>query len=140
MNTKRARARRLLPFLLAFAACQGAAEAGDADAAMGIPDGSSPRTSSAYSVRPTVNQIYLWDASPGTVFDVLAPGGSIAASAPADGLGSIVFRTLTAGEGYYVRPADTPDDWTGPLRVWSVDDSLPDPSFYAGQPWRSASP
>jgi predicted acyl esterase len=102
---------------------------GTVDAPSEVPIDVSPD----YRVRPTVEQVYIWDAKPGTAFEVVTPDGGVAATGTTDDLGSLVLRQIPPAPGYTVRPAADPDDATGPVEVTSVEGSLPPESFYAGQ-------
>lgn len=103
-----------------------------------IPDpapevGPPRRVSEAFDARPTVEQVYVWNAVPGTEFEVVAHDGTVAGGGVADDLGALVVRGVPPGPGYAVRPKAAPDDYTGPLTVWSIDGSKPPDSFYSSQ-------
>ncbi len=87
----------------------------------------------SFSVRASVEQIYVWNAPPDAGLELLAPSGELVAEVDADYLGSYIFRELEPGDGYAVRLAADPADMTNPLDVMSVDGSLPPESFYADQ-------
>lgn len=91
------------------------------------------RVSRSFRVRGTVEQVYVWSAPPGAGIELVGPGGTVDASGVADTLGSLVFRGLMPGEGYRVRLADDPSDYTGPITVLSVEGSQPDDAFYESQ-------
>ncbi|MDY0003157.1 MAG: CocE/NonD family hydrolase, partial [Polyangia bacterium] len=93
----------------------------------------SHRESQSFKVRGTVEQVYVWSAEPGTRLELVAPGGTVDSSGVADYMGSLVFRQLMPGEGYQVRLADDPKDFTGPITVLSVEGSQPDDAFYVSQ-------
>lgn len=103
--------------------------------AHGAPDAAAPgpRASTRFAVRPVVEQLYVWNAAPGEVIEVVGPDGAVIAREAADPLGSRVFRGLTPGAGYVARPAADPDDEAGPLTIPSPDDPTPDEAFYASQ-------
>ncbi len=93
-----------------------------------------PQTvSDSFKVRATVNQIYIWMAEAETNFEVLDSTGEIVFTDATDYQGSLVVRELADGTGYTVRLADDPDDLTDQLHVMSVENSLPDVSFYEEQ-------
>ncbi len=93
-----------------------------------------PQTvSDSFKVRATVNQIYIWKTEAETDFEVLDSTGEIVFSGTTDYQGSLVVRELEAGAGYTVRLADNPEDLTDQLHVMSVENSLPDVSFYEEQ-------
>ena len=89
--------------------------------------------SSRFDVREVVGQLYLWDATPDTEIELLGPDGAVATTARTDEQGSLVFRELTPGAGYVLRPTDDPEDYSGPLTVLSAEGSQPDESFYTDQ-------
>jgi len=90
-------------------------------------------TSDTFNVRPTVEQIYIWLAPVDTIMEVLNAADEVVATAQTDELGSLVFRDLEPADGYTVRIADDPGDFTDGLEVMSIEGSLPDESFYASQ-------
>ncbi len=95
--------------------------------------GERARVSENYSVRETVEQIYLWNTEPGSAFEVVDADGVQVASGVTDEMGGLVFREVPPAEGYEVRPVDDPDDYTGPLTVIAFEDSQPDPALYESQ-------
>ena len=108
----------------------------DADGAADAPDAEPPvevHHSELFRTREVVGQLYVWDGAPGTAFEVLDPAGALVATGISDDLGSLVFRGLEPGLGYVVRMAADPDEYAGPLRVHSIESSMPDEAFYAGQ-------
>ena len=105
--------------------------AGDAtpDVAVGPP----PHTSSVFEASGSVEQVHVRDGIAGMVVQVVDADGVVQAEGAVDDLGSRVFWTVPAGKGYLVRPKDDPEDYTGPIEVWTIDDSLPPDSFYDAQ-------
>ncbi|MBW2701441.1 MAG: CocE/NonD family hydrolase [Deltaproteobacteria bacterium] len=99
--------------------------------ACGGEDGS--RVSAHFSIRATVEQIYLWNTDAGSEFEVVTAEDVVLATGATDEMGGKVFRQLPPGEGYKIRPVADPDDYTGPLTVLSVEQSVPDEDLYASQ-------
>jgi predicted acyl esterase len=88
----------------------------------------------SFSVRGSVAQIAVWKTPPGTMVEVHDAIGTLVESATSDVQGSIVFRNVPSGEGYSVTAPSLPAPNTAsPVRVMTVDDSLPSPDFYAKQ-------
>jgi predicted acyl esterase len=125
---------------LAIASCLGALLAG-----CSADEGVSPLSSStgshtstapqpSYSVRQSVNQIAVWKGPVGAAVELRDVNGNMVQSATTDSLGSYLFRKVPAGDGYSVSipSMPAPNTWSS-LHVMSVDDSLPDPSFYSSQ-------
>ena len=87
-----------------------------------------------FAVRESVGQLHVTRAAPHTALEVYDASDTLVASGETDALGSLVFRNLTPGSNYSVR-----EDQGGTIKavqnldVWSVDGSLPDPSFYSSQ-------
>jgi predicted acyl esterase len=86
------------------------------------------------TVRGSVHQIHAWKQPPGAKIEVRDANDIVVASGTTDDLGSIIFRDLSPGDGYSVITPDVPKAAPqGPLRVMSVQDSLPSPDFYKDQ-------
>jgi hypothetical protein len=87
-----------------------------------------------FQVRESVAQLHITHADPGAKLAVYDAAGQMIASGTADKLGSLLLRRLPPGEGYVVRVAGAePPEYSRPLRVMSVAESQPPPSFYAEQ-------
>ena len=85
-------------------------------------------------MRGSVEQIDVWSAPPASNIEVRDASGALVQSATTDTLGSIVFRKVPPGDGYsVVVPQLAGPNVQSPVKVTSVDGSLPDPSFYKGQ-------
>ncbi|MGD9703277.1 MAG: CocE/NonD family hydrolase [Acidimicrobiia bacterium] len=85
-----------------------------------------------FSLRPSVEQLYVLDAEPGTALDLLDAAGAIVASAVADQDGAHLFRAIPAGE-YSVMSADAePPQQTDQVEVMALGD-VPDQSLYDDQ-------
>lgn len=83
------------------------------------------------TVRPSVNQLYVLDATPGDRLELVGPGGAVVATGTVDTAGSLAWRELAAGS-YAVRTAgsSTPLET---VRVTDFDDPAPAQSFYDAQ-------
>ncbi len=91
------------------------------------------RISSAFELRGTIEQVYLWGADAELTVQVESASLGVSETGTTDELGSLVFRGLPPGEDYQVFPVDDPDDFAGPLTVMDLEGSLPDPGFYEQQ-------
>lgn len=80
-----------------------------------------------FTVRGSVNQVYVLDATPGETLE-LRDGGAVVGSGTVDALGSLVWRELEAG-AYTVR--GTGGDVA--VSVADFDDPAPAQAFYDGQ-------
>lgn len=85
-----------------------------------------------FTVRPSVNQVYVLGATPGEGLDLVAQGGAVTASGTVDELGSLAWRELDAGT-YTVRDAADPATASAPFVVADYDGPPPAQSFYDGQ-------
>lgn len=90
-------------------------------------------TEASFSVRGTVEQVYVTHAEPGTTIEVADDSGQVVASGKADSLGSLVLRGITPGGGYAVREQSEPTNVTAPVTILGFGTSKPDQSFYAQQ-------
>jgi len=105
-----------------------------ADAVEDLPPVGPPeRISDNYKVRESVEQIQIWGYAPEAAFEAVDADGVVLAAGTTDYQGSLILRELPAGAGYAVRPVDDPDDYTGPLKVVSIEGSQPDEAFYKSQ-------
>ena len=89
--------------------------------------------SDTFSVRATVEQVYVWNAPVETGIELLDATCTLVAEGETDYQGSLVLRLLTPGVDYTVRLADDPEDLTDQLEVLSIAGSLPDVSLYEEQ-------
>jgi predicted acyl esterase len=103
------------------------------DVAPDVPVGPPYRVSESFDARGSVEQVHVRTAVPGTVLQVVDVDGNVAHEAAVDEWGSLIFRNVAPGRGYSVRPADDPDDYTGPLTVKSIAGSRPPDAFYESQ-------
>jgi len=87
----------------------------------------------SYIAHGSVGQVYVTDATPGTVLELVGPDSLVLLSGTADAMGSLIFRQVPVGPGYVVVAG-----YPGPLvksatvASTAVDDP-PDPSFYQDQ-------
>ena len=94
--------------------------------------GGDPGTAD-FDVRESVEQLHITKAVPGTSLTLYDASGSEVQAGTTDDLGSLIFRQVAPGDGYVIRETDDPDVYTRDLTVMSVENSLPDPSFYSDQ-------
>jgi predicted acyl esterase len=88
----------------------------------------------SFDVRGSVAQVSVWKAPPGAKLELYDAGNALVQTATADKLGSYIFRGVPAGNGYRVAaPSMAAPNESGPVRVMTVEDSLPPKSFYEGQ-------
>jgi predicted acyl esterase len=96
--------------------------------------GGTASMTASFSVRGSVAQIAVWKTPPGTMVEVRDAIGNLVQSATSDTQGSIIFRNVPPAEGYSVTAPSLPAPNTAsPIRVMSVDDSLPSSDFYSQQ-------
>tara|TARA_R110002072_G_scaffold130059_1_gene268860 strand:+ start:30517 stop:32904 length:2388 start_codon:yes stop_codon:yes gene_type:complete len=131
-TSRRFRALLIVALLAGVAACDSSGNSGSTFRADDPqPDVFQPAD---FAVRESVEQLHVTGAAPNIVLEVYDAAGTLAASDETDTLGSLVFRNLAPGSDYSVR-----EDRGGSIKavqnleVWSVDGSLPDPSFYSSQ-------
>jgi len=85
-----------------------------------------------FSFRASVNQIHVWNTTPGSKLVLMNASGQEVVSATTDKLGSHIFRKVSSGKGYSVHlPAVR--QYTRPLTVLSVANSTPSQHFYSSQ-------
>ena len=86
-----------------------------------------------FSLQPSVEQLYVVDAEPGTPLDLIDGGGAAIASGVADESGAYLFRSVPAGT-YSVLSTDgaQASQQTPPAEVMALDD-VPDQSLYDEQ-------
>ena len=82
----------------------------------------------AFTVRPSVNQLYVLDATPGEQL-TLVHDGAVVGTGTVDELGSLAWRQLDAGT--YTVEGDGVS--SGPETVTDFDGPPPPASFYSGQ-------
>jgi uncharacterized protein len=87
-----------------------------------------------FEVRGSVEQIDLWKAPPNTQVELRDGTGALIQSGTTDGLGSLILRKVPPGNAYSVTVQELAGPKTAtPIRVMSVDGSLPASSFYRDQ-------
>jgi uncharacterized protein len=88
----------------------------------------------SFAVRGSVEQIAVWRTPPGTKLEVRDDKGALVQEGVSDEQGSLVFRQVPAGDSYEVLAPELPlPNVTKPVRVTTVEGSLPEPGFYSGQ-------
>ena len=85
-----------------------------------------------FTVRPSVNQLYVLDATPGEDLALVDHDGAVVGTGTVDELGSLVWRQLDAGS-YTVRTTGDPVTESDPAMVTDFDGPPPPQSFYDGQ-------
>jgi predicted acyl esterase len=82
-----------------------------------------------FTARGSVEQVYVTGATPGTQMSLLNSAGKTVATRPANSLGGLLFRNVTPGSGYRVRPSSggTASD---PVTVLSTQPAPPSTSVY----------
>lgn len=96
------------------------------------PDGNDSGPAAAqFTVRPSVEQLYVIGADAGTALSLLDEGGTVVASGEADDAGALLFRTLEPGR-YRVRAETDPPQLSSEAIVTAFEDE-PEPSLYRGQ-------
>lgn len=81
-----------------------------------------------FSVRGGVEEVASWGHVAGTTVELLAPGGAVLDSEPADAQGASQFEDVEPGPGYAVRTSAGTSD---PVTVLDPEDH-PDQAFYDG--------
>lgn len=101
----------------------------DEEVHVGPPD----RVSESFDVKAGLEQVYVRNATPDWIMQVVDADGVVTAEGTVDELGSLVFRNVVPARGYSVRPAHDTADYTGPLHVRALEGSLPPESYYSSQ-------
>ncbi|MCA9715284.1 MAG: CocE/NonD family hydrolase [Myxococcales bacterium] len=86
----------------------------------------------SFDVRESVEQLHVWNATPGIELEVHDDSGSVVAAGTVDQYGGLVFRELAPGSGYSVQTVDG-SDRAWPLEVMPIVGSTPPQSFYDAQ-------
>lgn len=86
-----------------------------------------------FDAHGSVNQVYITDAAPNSVLELVGADSYVVTSGTTDSAGSLIFRELAVGSGYHV-VAGFPGQLaaSGALDVTAWDDP-PDQSFYSEQ-------
>lgn len=102
-----------------------------------MSDALRPQTAqSPFQVRQSIEQLHVTHAPPGAAITLLDASGTSLQSGQVDGMGSFVFRKLSPAATYVIRTGSVrgiPESEVGGLRVRSMADSTPNPSFYSDQ-------
>ena len=83
----------------------------------------------SFSARGSVEQVYVTSAAPGAQMSLLNGAGQTVATRKANSLGGVLFRNVTPGTGYRVRPS-AGGEASGPLTVLSTQPAPPSTSVY----------
>ncbi|KAA0234588.1 MAG: hypothetical protein JJLCMIEE_03057 [Acidimicrobiales bacterium] len=90
-------------------------------------------STATFSVRESLEQLHVTDATPGTTL-ALFHGGESIQSGTTDEQGSLIFRELEAGNDYVLQEVDVDQpETTAALEVRAVEGSTPDQQFYDDQ-------
>src|SRR6478609_8443130 len=87
-------------------------------------DTASAADPTTFLVRPSVNQLYVLDATPGQELDLVDAADAVVASGTVDTAGSLAWRDLDAGV-YTVRTTSSPATVSDPATVTDFDDPAP---------------
>jgi predicted acyl esterase len=91
-------------------------------------------TEANFNVRESVEQLQVTGAQQQQMLGVYDASGTEVASGEVDALGSLLFREVPPGENYTVREQmGDPVEAVQNLTVWSVEESLPETTFYSDQ-------
>ncbi len=101
-----------------------------AGAQLGAP-GAVAADAGDFTVRPSVNQLYVLDATPGEQLELVGAEGAVIATGTVDTAGSLAWRELAAGS-YAVRPAGSGVPLET-VRVTDFADPAPSQAFYDAQ-------
>lgn len=87
-----------------------------------------------FSVRGSVEQVHIWKAPPMAKIELHDATGAMVQEGTSDALGSLILRKVPAGDSYeVVIPSLTDLNKVSPVRVTSVEASLPSADFYKSQ-------
>jgi hypothetical protein len=90
-----------------------------------VPDGNA-----SFQVRESVGQLMVTHAPLGATLSLFDESERMVQTGKADALGSLIFRKVAPGSGYIIR---SDAEYTRRLKVMTVEESLPDKSFYQRQ-------
>src|SRR4051794_6899899 len=82
-----------------------------------------------FSAHGSVEQVYVTGLAPSQQMSLLDSAGATVATQPANAQGGLLFRNVTPGTGYTVRPA-AGGEASGPLTVLSTAPAPPSTSVY----------
>ncbi|HEX3562696.1 MAG TPA: CocE/NonD family hydrolase [Solirubrobacterales bacterium] len=83
----------------------------------------------SFSAHGSVEQVYATGLPANGSTSLLDSSDNVVATRDANDLGGILFRNVTAGDGYSVRLNST-NETSGPLTVMTTQSAPPDPSIY----------
>jgi predicted acyl esterase len=86
-----------------------------------------------FAVRESVEQLHVTHAEPDVELHLRDVSGAVVASGTTDSLGSLIFRELEPGDGYRIVTGGAVRGITGPLSVWTEEESLPERDFFETQ-------
>jgi predicted acyl esterase len=86
----------------------------------------------AFTLRPSVNQLHVLDATPGEVLQLVDGTDAVVRTGTVDAAGSFLWRELPAGT-YSVRTTGMPATQSDPVTVTDFAGPAPAPSFYTAQ-------
>jgi uncharacterized protein len=86
-----------------------------------------------FEVRPSVRQVMVTGAEPGTDLSLHDGSGRSVASGRADEYGALVFRLVEPGEGYRVATVSRTPEASATFPVLTAEESIPDQDFYSSQ-------
>ena len=90
--------------------------------------------SASFKVRGSVEQVQVWRAPAASKVELRDADGKLVQEGETDAQGSLIFRKVPPAEGYAVIVPSAPAPNTAkPVRVMSVENSLPKQDFYSGQ-------
>jgi predicted acyl esterase len=82
-----------------------------------------------FTAKGSVEQVYVTGLTPGAQMSLVNGAGRTVATQPANSLGGLLFRNVTPGSGYRVRPA-AGGEASGPLTVLSTRSAPPSTDVY----------
>jgi predicted acyl esterase len=86
-----------------------------------------------FTVNGSVEQVHVSGAEPDQVLALYDADGEVVDEGVADEQGSLIFRLVEPGDGYRVATTTQPVTASDPVRVESVESSLPEREFYESQ-------
>ncbi|MBK9263154.1 MAG: CocE/NonD family hydrolase [Polyangiaceae bacterium] len=98
------------------------------------PAAMKPEPEASFSVRGSVEQVHVWKAPPMAKIELHDSTGALVQEGVADEQGSLVLRNVPPGNDYEVVVPELVElNTVKPVRVMSVEGSLPNPEFYSSQ-------
>ena len=96
------------------------------------PNVASAADAASFVLRPSVNQLYVLDATPGLGLELVDGADSVVGTGTVDAAGSFAWRELAAGP-YTVRTTGDPVEQSETVTVTDYDDPAPAQAFYDDQ-------